>query len=94
MTKTNELKDAKAFLEQLCGGQPASVLCAVSGGLDSMCLLHLLANWGRTRGISVTAAHFNHHLRGAESDRDEAFVRKWCEEHGIPFVCESGDVTG
>jgi len=88
------LKDAQAFLEDLRGGRPTSVLCAVSGGMDSMCLLHLLAHWGRTQGISVTAAHFNHRLRGAESDSDEAFVRKWCGEHGIPFVCESGDVLG
>ena len=94
MTMTNDLKTAKAFLEELCGGEDTSVLCAVSGGLDSMCLLHLLSVWGRMQGVTVMAAHFNHNLRGAESDGDEAFVRSWCAEHEIPFVSESGDVMG
>ena len=73
-------------------GRP--VLCAVSGGLDSMCLLDLLDRWCREREAKVVAAHFNHHLRGAESDRDEAFVRDWCAGHDIPFVSGSGDVRG
>ncbi len=73
-------------------GRPA--LCAVSGGLDSMCLLDLLARWCREREAGLAAAHFNHHLRGAESDRDEAFVRDWCEAHDIAFVSGSGDVRG
>ena len=47
MTRTNELTAAKAFLTEHCGGgEPVPVLAAVSGGLDSMCLLHLLAVWG------------------------------------------------
>ena len=46
-------------------GRPA--LCAVSGGLDSMCLLDLLDRWCRERDGRVVAAHFNHQLRGAES---------------------------
>ncbi len=73
-------------------GRGRTVLCAVSGGLDSMCLLDLLDWWCRERGGRVVAAHFNHQLRGAESDRDEAFVRDWCAAHGIPFVSGSGDV--
>ena len=73
-------------------GRP--VLCAVSGGLDSMCLLDLLDRWCRERQAKVVAAHFNHHLRGAESDRDEAFVRDWCAGRDIPFVSGSGDVRG
>ena len=71
-----------------------SVLCAVSGGLDSMCLLDLLDRWCRERDGRVVAAHFNHCLRGAESDRDEAFVRDWCAAHDIAFVSGSGDVRG
>lgn len=51
-----------------------TVVCAVSGGADSMCMLHVLLSLQDTLGIRVEAAHFNHHLRGAESDRDEAFV--------------------
>ena len=88
MTTMNELTAAAEFLRRRFphGGR---VLCAVSGGLDSMCLLDYMT---RQRGFSVAAAHFNHQLRGAEADRDEAFVRDYCAKHGIPFVSGSGDV--
>lgn len=65
------------------------VLCAVSGGADSICLLHLLS---QREDVSLTAAHFNHQLRGAESDRDEAFVRDLCRGWGIPLTVGRGDV--
>ena len=61
------------------------VLCAVSGGVDSMYLLHRMTALGAQRGFAVGCAHFNHGLRGAESDRDEAFVRAQCEKLGVPF---------
>lgn len=67
----------------------SSVLCAVSGGADSVCLLHWLA---QRQDISLAAAHFNHQLRGAESDGDEAFVRSLCGEWGIPLAVGRGDV--
>lgn len=93
MMTRNELRAAREFLSGMSGGvYPTPVLCAVSGGLDSMCLLHLLSTWGRERNMTVTAAHFNHQLRGAESDRDEQFVRDWCAAHGVPFVSGRGDV--
>ena len=79
---------------QVLPGRGQTALCAVSGGLDSMCLLHLLDRWCRQREGRVVAAHFNHRLRGAESDRDEGFVRDWCAARGIPFVAGSGDVRG
>ena len=91
MTRTSDLAAAKACLTGLCGAE-APVLAAVSGGLDSMCLLHLLATWGRERNLNVAAAHFNHQLRGAESDRDERFVRDWCGVRGVPFVSGRGNV--
>lgn len=69
----------------------AVVLCAVSGGADSMCLLHYLST---REDITLHAAHFDHRLRGEESRRDAAFVRAWCEEQGIPFHLGSGDVRG
>ena len=71
-----------------------TVLCAVSGGADSMCLIHLLAGGAEEGGFRVAAAHYNHHLRGAESDRDAAFVAQWCAERGIPCVSAEGDVAG
>lgn len=70
-----------------------AVLCAVSGGLDSMCLLFMLEAWCRERGAQVAAAHFNHRLRGAEADRDEAFVREICEKWHIPLATGRGDVA-
>lgn len=65
------------------------VLCAVSGGVDSMYLLCRL----RELGYDVIAAHFNHRLRGAESERDERFVADFCAENGIRCVVGSGDVA-
>lgn len=58
-----------------------------------MCLLHLLADWCSRRQGRVVAAHFNHRLRGADSDADEAFVRDWCAAQGIAFVCGCGNVA-
>ena len=69
-----------------------AVLCAVSGGLDSMCLLRMLAGWRRERGGELTAAHFNHGLRGPAADRDEDFVREICKQWNIPLVMGRGDV--
>ena len=67
------------------------VICAVSGGADSMALLWCLYLLKDKLNITLEAAHFNHGLRGAESDRDEAFVRAFCKTHGI--VCHVGRGT-
>lgn len=66
------------------------VLCGVSGGADSVCLLHILSRRG---DISLAAAHFNHQLRGEESHRDEGFVRTLCREWDIPLTVGCGDVA-
>lgn len=71
-----------------------AVICAVSGGADSVCLLHIIKDIAARRRLKVYAAHFNHCLRGDESDRDERFVRRLCEELGIRLFCASGDVRG
>ena len=93
MTKTTiDLVPAAEFLTfHTRKGQ--HLLCAVSGGLDSMCLLHFVSRWAAENGRTVTAAHFNHQLRENASE-DEAFVRSWCAGRGIPFVSGSGDVRG
>ena len=70
------------------------VLCAVSGGVDSMYLLHRMTALGAQRGFAVGCAHFNHGLRGAESDRDEAFVRAQCEKSGMASICGFQEVSG
>ena len=69
-----------------------TVVCAVSGGADSVCMLHVLLSLRDALGITVEAAHFNHHLRGAESDRDEAFVRQLCKTLGVHLYVDGGDV--
>ena len=71
----------------------SAVLCAVSGGADSMCLLHWLNDVKDTLGIRLQAAHYNHCLRGDESDRDEEFVRTCCRAWSIPLICGGGDVS-
>ena len=52
------------------------VLVAVSGGPDSVCLLLALYSLGKELGVKVLCAHLNHQLRGAESNKDEAYVIK------------------
>ena len=66
----------------------AKLLCALSGGADSMCLLDLL----RSGGYSVAAAHYNHGLRGEEAERDERFVTSFCRDTGVELVVGRGDV--
>ncbi len=69
------------------------ILAAVSGGADSVCMLHILLRLGAKEGFSVSAAHYNHRLRGAESDGDEAFVRDLCAAWNVPFLSGGGDVA-
>ena len=69
------------------------IVCAVSGGADSMALLWSLYLLKEEWDLTVEAAHFNHHLRGEESDRDEAFVRDFCDGYGIPLHVGSAQVT-
>lgn len=71
------------------GGQ---ILCAVSGGADSMCLLSLLKRLETELGIRVSVAHYEHGIRGEESLRDLRFVEEYCEKNGIPFISERGNV--
>lgn len=70
-----------------------TVICAVSGGADSMALLFAMYLLRDKLGIQVAAAHFNHGLRGEESDGDEAFVREFCGRYDIPLFVGSAAVT-
>ena len=62
------------------------IVAAVSGGIDSTALLLALVE----TDVELTAAHVNHHLRGAESDDDEAFVRELCARFDIPLRVADG----
>lgn len=66
----------------------AHVVVGVSGGADSVALLHIL----NRLGYSLTAAHLNHSIRGAEADGDEAFVKALCKKLGIQCVTAKTDV--
>ena len=68
------------------------VLCAVSGGADSMFLLYFLNKERERFGITIAAAHYEHGIREGESERDAAFVADYCDRNGILCVCEHGDV--
>ena len=63
------------------------VLVAVSGGADSVALLDVLLR----AGFDCIAAHCNFHLRGEESDRDEAFVRELCTQNNVPLEIKGFD---
>ena len=84
------------FLVSLGALAPSGgVLVALSGGADSVCLLDLFCKAKESGDFPfpVAAAHFNHKLRGEESDRDEAFCRALCDAYGVPFLSESADVA-
>jgi tRNA(Ile)-lysidine synthase len=66
---------------------------AVSGGIDSVALLRLLLELRGELGIVVSVIHFDHRLRGAESDVDQEFVANLARQHGLEFHAASGDVA-
>ena len=68
-----------------------NIIVAVSGGIDSMALLHLLATPGLGLRDRLVVAHFTHQLRGADSDADAAFVGEAAGQLGLPFESDSGD---
>jgi len=68
------------------------VLVGVSGGPDSMALLHWLWNQRHRWGLQITAVHVNHQLRGEEANQDEEFVYKQCLAWEIPCFLERVDV--
>lgn len=68
------------------------IAVAVSGGPDSMTLLHLLLKTKKEIPLEVFVAHLNHGLRGKESDRDEIIVKNFCASKKIPFISQKTDV--
>lgn len=86
MTALREAEALSKRFDMLPEG--ALVLCAVSGGVDSISLLH----WLWERGVRVAAAHLHHGLRGETADGDESFVRAFCTARDIPFYSKRADV--
>ena len=69
------------------------VVVAVSGGADSVCLLEALLEISLGAGFELVVAHYNHQLRGEESERDEDFVKEHCKNRGLELFTGRGDVT-
>ena len=67
----------------------ATLVCAVSGGKDSVCLLHMMLSLQDELQITVEAAHLNHRLRGAESDRDEAIASAFGSPYRARTFCRA-----
>jgi tRNA(Ile)-lysidine synthase len=69
------------------------LVVAVSGGADSVCLLHVLARHRDDLDVELHAAHLNHQLRGAESDSDARYVTVLASKLGLPATVERRDVA-
>lgn len=70
-----------------------NILIGVSGGHDSVALLHILREISKDRGYRLHIAHVNHGVRGAEADGDEDYVRKLAETYGFPFYVKKADMN-
>jgi tRNA(Ile)-lysidine synthase len=68
------------------------ILVALSGGPDSVFLLHFLNKFKKKFKIKLGAAHINHRLRGKDSERDESFCNAICNELSIPFYLLRKDI--
>ena len=79
----------KQLQQMLLPGQRAAV--ALSGGRDSVCLLHMVRGLAHQLSIELMAVHVHHGLR-AEADEDEAFCRRLCQKWGIELVVERVNV--
>lgn len=85
--KIEEYKDAHKMINK--GDR---VLLGMSGGADSVLLARYLITLARRQEISLVAVHVNHQLRGAEADRDQEFVRVFCDRWKIPCHIYREDV--
>ncbi|HCT84955.1 MAG TPA: tRNA lysidine(34) synthetase TilS [Candidatus Margulisbacteria bacterium] len=80
----------KAYLPQI---KDKKLLIAVSGGADSVCLLDIFVQVREQYHLDLFVAHFNHMLRGEDSDRDAVFVKELCEKYNIPVFIATFDVA-
>lgn len=69
-----------------------SILLAVSGGPDSVMMLDYFAKQAKRRRLTLTVAHLNHKIRGANADKDERFVKKLGAAYGLETITASTDV--
>lgn len=72
----------------------ARLLCGVSGGCDSVALVHALCEVRKDVSFTLFACHIQHGLRGENSDRDEQFVRTLCAALNVPLLVENAGLQG
>jgi tRNA(Ile)-lysidine synthase len=95
MNKVNLESKVLDFVQRYSLISPGEiVVVGVSGGADSVCLLHVLAKWQEGLGIKLHAAHLNHQLRGGESEADAEYVSDLAGSLGIPITIGRQDVAG
>ena len=82
-----KIKTAIEKYRMFCGEENVTV--ALSGGADSVCLLHALISLKDIYNIKISAIHINHNLRGDESLRDEEFVKSLCKKLRVPLTVKS-----
>lgn len=70
----------------------SKIVLGVSGGADSLCMLHLLARLAQLDSFSIVAAHLHHGMRGEEADADQEFVAAAAAGLGVPFIAGREDV--
>ncbi len=78
-------KIEKTILEYKLISEDDRLILGLSGGVDSICLLEILIILSSKYNFSLSACHFNHQLRGDESDLEQKFVEKACHEKNIPL---------
>lgn len=69
------------------------ILIALSGGPDSVCMMHILVKLRDKYGFDLYAAHINHMMRGDESDGDESYVKNICDKYGIKLFIKRVDIN-
>ena len=74
--------------------EDAVLLCAISGGCDSVALLHALCCLRQEKPFQLYAVHVQHHLRGEASQTDERFVRQLCHRLRVPLAVEDAQLSG
>lgn len=90
--KATEQKVLRFIIENELNSPGEKVLVALSGGPDSVFLLHFFNKFKNKFKIEIGAAHINHRLRGNDSERDELFCRAICDELSVPFYILRKDI--
>lgn len=87
------LKNTEHFLtNEIFVDKDVNIVVAVSGGIDSVTLLDVAVQLAYKMGFDISVAHFNHMLRGKNSNQDEAFVKELAKDYGVPHFTAQGNV--